>query len=171
MFPSQNDIDRLFFSDHLQKKKNGGMMLWHFGVPNLALRFSDRGFIPGGHEQALPSAFKGHPETHPGWASRMLYEGELITPNEESWLPFFRRDRWYDWGDAEPLLGGKGWSVDNPLVWEPLSIALELANRVLIALMQDRHPLWVRHSSRTIPERENANQVIQLKYHTVRLPS
>ncbi|KAI0489928.1 hypothetical protein F4859DRAFT_509507 [Xylaria cf. heliscus] len=110
------------------------------GVVQKSLKFSNRGDIPGGHQEASPSAFNSDPETHPGWIGRILYEGEMIKPNEESWLPFLRKDRWLDWNNNAPVLGGGPWSIDNPLVWEALSPSLECVNRILRALIRDEHP-------------------------------
>ncbi|KAI0457558.1 hypothetical protein F5B21DRAFT_84025 [Xylaria acuta] len=113
---------------------------WQLGVLHKTLKLSDQGDIPGGHQEASPSAFKGDPETHPGWESKRLYDGEVIKPDEESWFSFHRKDRWLNWSNNAPLLGGGPWSIDNPLVWEVLSPSLECVNRILRALIQDQHP-------------------------------
>ncbi|KAI8623463.1 hypothetical protein F5Y19DRAFT_481665 [Xylariaceae sp. FL1651] len=139
IFPRESEKDRLFFSDALHHAHFEGILPWQYGPLNLALRFSDKGYIPGGHQQVTASAFAADPKTRPGWIPILLYHGELIKPNEESWLPFLRKDRWFNFGDGEPLLSGGAWSIDHPLVWEVMSISLELANRILIALIEDSH--------------------------------
>ncbi|KAI0553398.1 hypothetical protein F4679DRAFT_580621 [Xylaria curta] len=116
---------------------------WQIGVIHKTLKFSDSVVIPGGHQEASPSAFKGDPETHPGWESKRLYDDGMIKPNEESWFSFFRKDRWLDWSKNAAVLNGEPWSIDNPQVWEVLSISLELANRVLRALAYDMHPFLI----------------------------
>ncbi|KAI0866298.1 hypothetical protein F4860DRAFT_508692 [Xylaria cubensis] len=144
-FLNFNEIDRLFFSEILQTVPDlyMGIKSWQIGVTHKTLKFSDRVAIPGGHQEASPSAFKGDPETHPGWESKRLYDDGLIKPNEESWFPFLRKDRWLNWSNNAAVLNGEPWSVDNPQVWEVLSISLELANRVLRALAYDMHPFLI----------------------------
>ncbi|TRX98788.1 hypothetical protein FHL15_000130 [Xylaria flabelliformis] len=144
-FLNFNEIDRLFFSEILQggTELYMGIKSWQIGVTHKTLKFSDRVAIPGGHQEASPSAFKGDPETHPGWESKRLYDDGLIKPNEESWFPFLRKDRWLNWSNNAAVLDGEPWSVDNPQVWEVLSISLELANRVLRALAYDMHPFLI----------------------------
>ncbi|KAI3321441.1 hypothetical protein HD806DRAFT_523926 [Xylariaceae sp. AK1471] len=139
IFPRPTDRDRLFYSDYLLRVQYEGMKPWQLGPLNNALRFSDRGYIPGGHERASASAFETDPTTHPGWIHQLLYRGELITPNEEAWLPFLRKDRWFNWDSVDPFLDGSPWSIDHPLVWDILSISLELVNRMLLALLADQN--------------------------------
>lgn len=56
--------------------------------------------------------------------------------------PFLAKDRWYNWTDDGALPNHQLWSIDSPLVWEVLSVSLELANRVLRALIADQHPFF-----------------------------
>ncbi|KAI0447128.1 hypothetical protein F4803DRAFT_576059 [Xylaria telfairii] len=135
-----NDIDRLFLSDDLQKLVNNGVEPWQLGVINKTLRVSAKETIPGGHQKASASPFKGDPETHDGWKSQRLYEDGLIKVQEGSWANFFHKDRWLDWDEKSAVLDGKPWSVDNPLVWDVLKISLELANRVLRAILKEDNP-------------------------------
>ncbi|KAI1747427.1 hypothetical protein F4782DRAFT_552106 [Xylaria castorea] len=139
-FVNVDEIDRLFLSELVQEWHSLAVKSWQIGVVHKTLKFSDGADIPGGHQEAAPSAFKGDPETHPGWESKRLYDDEVIKPNEETWFPFYRRDRWLNWSNNAPVLGGGPWSVDNPLVWEALSVSLECVNRVLRALIHDQHP-------------------------------
>ncbi|KAI1115281.1 hypothetical protein F5Y14DRAFT_450099 [Nemania sp. NC0429] len=140
VFRYQNEVDQVFMSEMMAKMKTRVFHeWWKVGVSNIGLRFSHRGIIPGGHERAAPSAFKNDPPSHPGWMSRLLYEGELIVPREDTWFPFLAKDRWYDWTDSAASPNPQVWSVDDPAVWEVLRIALELVNRVLRTLIADQH--------------------------------
>ncbi|RYC59208.1 hypothetical protein CHU98_g6997 [Xylaria longipes] len=68
-----------------------------------------------------------------------LFHSERIQVDESKWYPFLKKDRWLDWDQPQPLLDGGNWSVDNPKVWEILSISIELLDRVLKALVADKH--------------------------------
>ncbi|KAI3319686.1 hypothetical protein HD806DRAFT_525350 [Xylariaceae sp. AK1471] len=68
-----------------------------------------------------------------------LFHTERIQVDESKWLSFLRKDRWYDLVQPEPLLGGAHWSIDNPKVWEIMSISIELVNRMINALIEDKH--------------------------------
>ncbi|KAI0404577.1 hypothetical protein F4802DRAFT_566532 [Xylaria palmicola] len=138
-FRDRNEIDRFLLSDTLRSQLFPGMQPWQFGVVNNALRLTEEGILPGGHDRASASLLDGGPNIDPDWFTDRLLENDLIKPDESSWFAFFRKDRWYDWRDGGPLLGGGPWSIDHPLVWKQLSIPLELANRALRALVQDQH--------------------------------
>ncbi|KAI0509283.1 hypothetical protein F5B22DRAFT_617389 [Xylaria bambusicola] len=111
-----------------------GMEFWKFGPLNRYVKFSDRtGFIPGGHRKLAPA--HGVQQI-----AQLIAEREMIVPDENSWFSFFKKDRWYNGDYNEPLLNSQPWSIDHPLVKLNLSIALELANRMLSALIQEQHP-------------------------------
>lgn len=98
-----------------------------------ALQFSNRGFVPGGHVSSL----SGEAHIH-----RLVYDTEGIEVDEDSWFPCFKKNRWYGAVAKEPeFLAGSFWSVDDPKVWGELRIILELANRILNALIDDKHIL------------------------------
>ncbi|KAI3326746.1 hypothetical protein HD806DRAFT_520484 [Xylariaceae sp. AK1471] len=130
IFKSGNDIDRLFISEEDQKFSLKGIKPWQLGPLNRAVFFSDRGIIPGGHIRAL----NGEVDYH-----KMIYETERIKVDESTWLPLFRKDRWFDFNSVEPLLGGRSWSVDIPEVWDTIRTSIELANRILLALINDQN--------------------------------
>ncbi|KAJ8124859.1 hypothetical protein O1611_g8781 [Lasiodiplodia mahajangana] len=72
-----------------------------------------------------------------------VYEQERIRVNETEWYPFLKKERWFDWvqfsletGESNP---NKTWSVDDAQIWDALSVSLELANRMLKALVKDQH--------------------------------
>ncbi|ORY69007.1 uncharacterized protein BCR38DRAFT_142559 [Pseudomassariella vexata] len=81
-----------------------------------------------------------------------------ITVNENSWLNLFAKPRWYDLRPAKAHARATDtirypfpqmeehdtpwWTVDNPIIWEQVSISIELANRILLRLCQERNP-WI----------------------------
>lgn len=96
-----------------------------------ALQFPSR-VLPGGHLAAL----HGQRDEH-----RAFYDMETLNVDEDSWFPCFRKDRWFGSIATDMMLTGNLWSVDDPAVWKELRIILELANRILNALIKDRHEL------------------------------
>jgi hypothetical protein len=116
------------------------------------VRFSDTsGLIPGGHQQsdygpvAAPTAPGAKVELREDIALQLFHK-ERVQIDESKWLPFLRKDRWYDLLQARqnPVLGRYGrWSPDNTRVWEVLSISIELANRMFNALIDEKHTMSV----------------------------
>lgn len=74
-----------------------------------------------------------------------IFHAERIQVDESKWFSFLKRDRWLEWEKPEPLLDGGHWSVDNPKVWEILGISIELLDRILKALIADKHVMLVLH--------------------------
>lgn len=82
----------------------------------------------------------------------------IATVNEASWLPLFAKKRWYNlnrslhdrWmGTLDSRLPANAtWSVDEPVFWERLSPAIELADRLIRATVH--HPLYVDCSAVTL---------------------
>ncbi|KAI0187889.1 hypothetical protein EV127DRAFT_513399 [Xylaria flabelliformis] len=68
-----------------------------------------------------------------------IFHSERIQVDESKWFDFLRKDRWFDWDQPQTIFHGGNWSVDNPKVWEILSISIELLDRVLKALVADKH--------------------------------
>ncbi|KAI1751654.1 hypothetical protein F4782DRAFT_172973 [Xylaria castorea] len=131
-FSSEDEKDRCFVAEQYFREVFQEIPPWQLGPMTRTLQFSDRGFVPGGHVSSL----SGEAHIH-----RLIYDTERIQVDENSWFPFFKKDRWFGSRANEPsLLSGDCWSVDDPKVWRELSIALELANRILVALIKDKHP-------------------------------
>ncbi|KAI1113963.1 hypothetical protein F5Y14DRAFT_416475 [Nemania sp. NC0429] len=107
-----------------------GMMPWQLGPLNRTLQFSTAGSVPGGHSQATPEQLLAHEAT---------YRSEGLKVDEDSWFPLFKKDRWFSTDSNDSVLTGKSWSVDDPVVWKELRVSLELANRILTALIKDKH--------------------------------
>ncbi|KAI0479677.1 hypothetical protein F4859DRAFT_444602 [Xylaria cf. heliscus] len=130
VFSSGYDKDRFFVTEYRSKSLRRAVESWQYGPLTRTLQFSDRGYVPGGHVSSL----SGEAYIH-----RLIYETERIQVNEDSWFPFFKKNRWYSTAAYEPLLTGNSWSVDDPIIWGELSVALELANRILNTLIHDKH--------------------------------
>ncbi|KAI0185119.1 hypothetical protein EV127DRAFT_473765 [Xylaria flabelliformis] len=81
-----------------------------------------------------------------------IYLRERIEIDESRWLPFLHKRRWFDWIQVDGTFESqakKTWSVDDPKLWEVLRVPLELLNRMLNALIEDKHEglqtiLWGR---------------------------
>ncbi|KAI0903348.1 hypothetical protein F4823DRAFT_636216 [Ustulina deusta] len=70
-----------------------------------------------------------------------VFEFKRIKVDESSWFNFLKRDKWWDLEGRDDKLGVR-WSVDDPKVWAEFSPCLELANRMLNALVDHEHD-WV----------------------------
>ncbi|KAI1737622.1 hypothetical protein F4680DRAFT_210003 [Xylaria scruposa] len=126
-FSSGYEKDRLFVAEYYLKYFLLSIQPWQLGPMTRWLQFSDRTFVPGGHISSL----SGDAEEH-----REVYDEQRIQVDEDSWFPFFKKDNWFSSPGDEPY---DPWSVDDPEVWGELRIALELANRILNALIKDKH--------------------------------
>ncbi|RWA04838.1 hypothetical protein EKO27_g10262 [Xylaria grammica] len=159
------DIDRMLYSEEVQSSELWGASTWQTAIFNRYVRFSSAtGFISGGHrlptEAELPS-FRIPPRASSLGGRRTLpqittanaerdyevYRNERIKVDETQWLDFLRKDRWFDWIEVipdftdgpYPAEDARVWSIDDPEVWDVLSVSLELANRFLQALIEDEH--------------------------------
>ncbi|KAI0971529.1 hypothetical protein F4678DRAFT_479385 [Xylaria arbuscula] len=133
-FHDKNEIDKVFFADEQRPSMFSGVELWQIGPLLQSLKFSDRiGSIPGGNRRPSPDQI-------PKSIAELVSQGEMIAPDDQSWFGFFKKDRWCDGHVAVPLLGNQPWSIDHPEVGFYMGIILELANRMLGALIEEKHP-------------------------------
>ncbi|KAI1331390.1 hypothetical protein F5Y16DRAFT_395273 [Xylariaceae sp. FL0255] len=76
-------------------------------------------------------------------AALAVYKLEGLQIDESKWLPFLRKDRWFDWYQKPPSnsdeVEGKTWSVDDPDIWNAIKTSIELLNRMLEALIEDKN--------------------------------
>lgn len=151
------DEDRLFATERVQKSYLLGVQTWQASALNHFARFSPKTIVSSGHRPAdrntvglstcislpLPSTIR------PGFqimreiqtiedVNLAAYMRDRIKVNEEEWLPFLRKHRWFDWDEVRPS-GVKNWSVDDSRLWDFLRVCLELVNRILLALIKDKH--------------------------------
>ncbi|KAI1263753.1 hypothetical protein F5Y18DRAFT_437793 [Xylariaceae sp. FL1019] len=125
------DYDRLFVSEAHQKWLHRGLRSWEAATLNRWVHFEPLGTVSGGHLSSDDAE-----------ELQAIWNWGKISVNEDEWFPTFRRDHWHDLEDvpSAPAPEGGPWTVDNPGVWNELRIAIELANRILKALIDDRHP-------------------------------
>ncbi|KAI0109149.1 hypothetical protein GGR51DRAFT_558511 [Nemania sp. FL0031] len=144
-----SQLDHLFLNEFYQRPAFYGTETWQIGPLMRYVWFSERtGLLSGGHREAdsRPPAAGGD-ERWEDIAAR-IFESERIQVDETRWFQFLRKDRWYDIHvmQSQPTLyhpdyDHERWSVDNPEVWSILRIILELADRILKALIAERHPM------------------------------
>ncbi|KAI0143752.1 hypothetical protein GGR57DRAFT_518230, partial [Xylariaceae sp. FL1272] len=130
-----SEADSVFYLEEQQMRYHYGLKTWQAGALNHYVRFSPQlEYMSGGHR----------PTDQGNAADDMfdkVWDQHIIRVSEEDWFPFFRRDRWYDWiddtEDASSKERGMTWSVDNPKYWHVLRVSIELADRMLKALLRD----------------------------------
>ncbi|KAI1364898.1 hypothetical protein F5Y08DRAFT_339246 [Xylaria arbuscula] len=134
IFLTSEDIDRFYCADWNFKNHFRQIAPWQLGPVNLSLCFSQQCFVPGGHIRSLAQVVG--PE-----AQRTILDTEALQVNEDNWYLFLKKDRW--WGSSaspgDPLTVQQ-WSVDDSAVWSVLRLSIELADRILTALVTEKHP-------------------------------
>ncbi|KAI0973309.1 hypothetical protein F4678DRAFT_477770 [Xylaria arbuscula] len=159
---SAADEDRLFCTEYLQVDALYGPPTWKTIALNHYGRFSPDTVVSGGHRPmdkrteglvfnmpsftpsapflGLQRASERRTNLDRDWA---IYLRDRIKVDEKKWLSFLRRENWFDWTsvpvDFTHSEAGKTWSVDDPKLWEVLSVSLELTNRIMEALIRDKH--------------------------------
>ncbi|KAI8955205.1 hypothetical protein F4801DRAFT_574791 [Xylaria longipes] len=190
--PTKNeDIDKLLWCETIQAEFMHGRETWQTAVLNRYLQFSPAtGFVSGGHRPVdarvaglsipaisplpqsiyLPGLRTGPTDVRTAEERDFLvYRRERIQVDETKWLPFLRKDRWFDWTQATPPFekAERIWSVDDPTVWDFLKVVLELVNRILLALIEDKHDgdYWsnLKQIFGDLPE-DNENAIVHLSY-------
>ncbi|KAI2638383.1 hypothetical protein GGS21DRAFT_548883 [Xylaria nigripes] len=134
------EFDLLFGTEKWQQYHLKGICSWQVGPLMSGVRFSDTtGFIRAGHQRTRPGPTDNPANLAADETAMKVFHEERIKVDESTWLKFLRKDRWLDFIQREPMLGGASWSVDVPKVWEELRIGLELANRILKAMIAEKH--------------------------------
>lgn len=75
--------------------------------------------------------------------NRAAHQRQLLQVNENSWLEFFRKPRWWTLSDdilidrtrSNPITL---WDPKSDRIWSELRLLLEFCNRILIKLMEER---------------------------------
>ncbi|KAK8105058.1 cytochrome b5 [Apiospora kogelbergensis] len=132
--PTLAELDRLFMGEQEQTLGLGGFKTWEFGPLNNTLY----GGYFGGHQ--IPRSMEDEV-----YNEIAFDEGRLVI-DESKWLPWFRRDNWWENkipDDIRKLGGRKYFSVDDDGIWNELRVCLELANRIMNTLIDERHPLMI----------------------------
>ncbi len=154
--PTKLQLDTLFLTEAFQRNYFRGLESWQNATFMRYVWFSNQsGILSGGHREADYGPVDGSMAVDPTNITGSLvnekkedialkiFHSERIQVDETKWFTFLKKDRWYDTVKPVPVLGGANWSVDNPKVWEVLSISLELVDRILKALLADRHVMLV----------------------------
>ncbi|KAI1425126.1 hypothetical protein F5Y12DRAFT_784898 [Xylaria sp. FL1777] len=159
--PSQENLtktnletDTLYLSEAFQSEYLKGFESWQAGPLMRYVWFSDRfGLLPGGHQKADYGPVDISENETPKYvaggvmgerkedAVLRVFNEERIQVDEDNWLDFLKKDRWYDYVKPEPLLYGSNWSVDNPKVWDVLKISVDLVDRMMKSLIADKHEM------------------------------
>ncbi|KAK7926596.1 hypothetical protein PG985_003594 [Apiospora marii] len=119
------ELDVLFYSERNQTQNRSGIQSWR--LPSLL------GGVSKGNDVEI--------------------DPELISVDETQWFNFFKRARWFDLrvdgvaGVPNPhpdLLKyhNNWWTADNPAIWSKLRIVMELMNRIVSTIVEERHP-WL----------------------------
>lgn len=129
------DFDRLFYSETDQNNLFGGVKMWEAASLNRWVLFSRQvGVVSGGHLRA---------DAVNEDVNRKRLQDNMVKVDESKWFSFWRKDRWYDLSSdpalTQPTPQGGPWSVDEPKVWDSIRISIEVADRVVKALVRDRH--------------------------------
>ncbi|KAI1267717.1 hypothetical protein F5Y18DRAFT_424852 [Xylariaceae sp. FL1019] len=137
-----DDLIQFFTSEHLQEEALNGLTTAQVtSLSRWAWHSQTAGLISGGH---VPIQAKGGRNQKKLQAEARkivdeIFQSERLTVDESSWFPFFQKERWYDPDEEEsyPYFDDGHWSVDNPQLWDVISLSTELANRMLNALIDD----------------------------------
>lgn len=140
--PSDEELDRLFYGERLQQNAFAGVKSWQMGP--LTRYFWDGSF------DATFSRIDGTSLDPRSGSER--FKQDQIKVDEESWLPIFQKNRWLGLrtnaldGVKRPIPGifpaeNAYWTVDNTEIWARLSVSIELANKILLAMIKERNPL------------------------------
>ncbi|KAI0595752.1 hypothetical protein F4775DRAFT_595043 [Biscogniauxia sp. FL1348] len=126
--PGWVEFDKYIYNHSLQARHFEGGRTWQIPAFHAELSLADnKDTMKGGNTEdcRAPEAQK---------ALRERYDRETIEVNEDTWFSFFRKDRWF-----APKLREDVFSVDRDEVWAELRFILELANRILKTLVEQKH--------------------------------
>ncbi|KAH8203039.1 hypothetical protein TruAng_002767 [Truncatella angustata] len=127
--PTNAELDQLFLSEQSQQRELQGLKTRQLGLLNERLY---PGMDSGGH-----SSGSGTDE------ALQKFMNTALVIKESDWLECFRKYRWFG---IEDLLRDStrwtNWHPDEGHVWDSLRMPLELANRVLHRLLDERTP-WL----------------------------
>ncbi|KAI1132754.1 hypothetical protein F5Y10DRAFT_260910 [Nemania abortiva] len=140
---TDKELDSLFLSEKIQREYQMGLYTWQAGPLMRYVRFSDKtGLISGGHMSADAVEQGAVPRlTLPMDLSHQIFLSERIQVDDSKWFDFLRSDRWYDKGLLNDEVDDENWSISNPDVWRHLSVTMELLDRMVKALIADRHQM------------------------------
>ncbi|KAI1340249.1 hypothetical protein F5Y15DRAFT_52642 [Xylariaceae sp. FL0016] len=143
---NNQELDRLFYGESVQFTRLRGLRSYEVAPLNRIVGFSGGNEILGGHQ---PGAFDDENSYKEQWQTYIRLRADV---NEGEWFGFLRKGRWMDSAVSGSLvLGRQGsnppprqisfarWSVDVPEIWEELGFSLEIADRILKALVEEKN--------------------------------
>ncbi|KAI0467664.1 hypothetical protein F4859DRAFT_517829 [Xylaria cf. heliscus] len=135
-----HELDSIFVTEDCQRVYLHGLVSWHLPALNSTLSWDGCPPLPGGHRMD---------DNHRYYDLLKQYHAERIEVDENSWLPFFRKDRWYNlhnMGKEDRIEEADGstwnvtmWSVDDERIWSHVRFVIEIANRILLAMIRDNN--------------------------------
>ncbi|KAI1646649.1 uncharacterized protein F4817DRAFT_339853, partial [Daldinia loculata] len=135
--PDLEELDRLFRTEREQ------FQLFNPCVKSWRIEALNDGLIGG-----WPSA---EDRSKSNWDQWETFKTNLCVVDESRWLSCFRKDRWFDSRHnalntlREPIPGVNMWpnetwyTVDNPIIWQYTSYAIEIFSRVLRLLCEEQN--------------------------------
>ncbi|KAI1302933.1 hypothetical protein F5Y03DRAFT_407400 [Xylaria venustula] len=134
-----DEIDELLLTEEGQKALFMGNPSWSIPPLNSNLAWDGAPSISGGH-RIVDQFFNPY--------LIQSYMTQRIDVDEDTWLPLFRKSRWYDLVHdcSDTIVEADGttrnmnkWSVDDERVWSVLRFSFEIANRILMTLIRDNN--------------------------------
>ncbi|KAI1340254.1 hypothetical protein F5Y15DRAFT_423235 [Xylariaceae sp. FL0016] len=137
-----NSWHRLFFSEEAQKSHFSGIRSWEAGPLNFKLT------LPGDEHLMGCNTTRYNQKTLDEFED--VYSRRKIEVDESKWFKFWQKSNWLDMyaqpgikgPDGHPSVINGRWTVDDDRIWKHLSVCIELADRVLKTLIEERHP-WL----------------------------
>ncbi|KAJ3555246.1 hypothetical protein NPX13_g10394 [Xylaria arbuscula] len=126
------ELNRFYTSEAFQKKLLHGAETWQLATLNKHLFISSElPLFPGGHRASDdPTLFLE------------AFAANRMAANPDEWFNFLHKSRWYDLASSSTLDGSSDnetMSVDHPGVWDNLRGSIDLLDKILKALIVDRH--------------------------------
>ncbi|KAJ2992338.1 hypothetical protein NUW58_g2199 [Xylaria curta] len=136
---NDEEIDDILVAEEYQRYLLFGNQSWRIPPLNSVLSWDGSAILLGGHQP-------GDDQLYP----QLLrdYMAQRIEVDESTWLPFFAKDRWYnfdqDFSDTITEADGKtwensAWNVDDDRIWNVLRFSIEIANRIVTTLIRDNN--------------------------------
>ncbi|KAI1125517.1 hypothetical protein F5Y10DRAFT_284194 [Nemania abortiva] len=134
------EVDEILVTEEFQRSRYMGVTTWNIPPLNSVLSWDGAPTLLGGNRPGDDKIY-----------DQLLgdYMSQRIEVDERTWLPFFRRNRFYNLdlgGEEDTIVESDGtkwkvgvWSVDDNRVWDVLRFSIEIANRIFIAMIRDNN--------------------------------
>ncbi|KAI0160761.1 hypothetical protein GGR57DRAFT_519650 [Xylariaceae sp. FL1272] len=142
--PNDEELDLLYMTEKYQNSKYGGYTTWQFVTFNRWVDFGPLGVLDAHSSNPFAASIVGNLQTIPSpltysaqdaenfrnSVAQLVFDRGAIVVDENKWFSFFQKNRWFNSND---------YNVDDPTIWAGLQHAIELANRILQATIDDQH--------------------------------